>query len=305
MRIDHILAAKDEPVFSFEFFPPKTEEGERNLHTALDELSSLEPDFTSVTYGAGGSTRDRTIDIVKGIKRDYGIETMAHFSCVGATAEELRETIGEIRDAGIENVLALRGDPPAGETEWKPTPGGLKYSTELIELLSSEYDFAIGAACFPEVHPEAPDLSHDLRFLRDKVNRGASFLITQLFFDNRLYYGFVRAARQAGIETPIIPGIIPVTNVAQIKRFTRMCGASIPQPLVEQLEHREDDPAAVVEFGVAYATAQCADLLANGAPGVHFYTLNKSPSTRAILSALRILRPWERAPRAGAAATAT
>ena len=305
MRIDHILAAKDEPVFSFEFFPPKTEEGERNLHTALDELSSLEPDFTSVTYGAGGSTRDRTIDIVKGIKRDYGIETMAHFSCVGATAEELRETIGEIRDAGIENVLALRGDPPAGETEWKPTPGGLKYSTELIELLSSEYDFAIGAACFPEVHPEAPDLSHDLRFLRDKVNRGASFLITQLFFDNRLYYGFVRAARQAGIETPIIPGIIPVTNVAQIKRFTQMCGASIPQPLVEQLEHREDDPAAVVEFGVAYATAQCADLLANGAPGVHFYTLNKSPSTRAILSALRILRPWERAPRAGAAATAT
>jgi len=230
---------------------------------------------------------------------------MAHFSCVGATAEELRETIGEIRDAGIENVLALRGDPPAGETEWKPTPGGLKYSTELIELLSSEYDFAIGAACFPEVHPEAPDLSHDLRFLRDKVNRGASFLITQLFFDNRLYYGFVRAARQAGIETPIIPGIIPVTNVAQIKRFTQMCGASIPQPLVEQLEHREDDPAAVVEFGVAYATAQCADLLANGAPGVHFYTLNKSPSTRAILSALRILRPWERAPRAGAAATAT
>jgi methylenetetrahydrofolate reductase (NADPH) len=304
MRIDHILAAKDEPVFSFEFFPPKTEEGERNLHNALDELSSLEPDFTSVTYGAGGSTRDRTLDIVTGIKRDYGIEAMAHFSCVGATADELRQTIDRIRDAGVDNVLALRGDPPAGETEWKPTAGGLEYSTELIELLNGDYDFAIGAACFPEVHPEAPDLSHDLRFLREKVTAGASFLITQLFFDNSLYYGFVRAARTAGIETPIIPGIIPITNVAQIKRFTQMCGASIPQPLVEQLELREDDPAAVVELGVAYATAQCADLLARGAPGIHFYTLNKSPSTRAILSALRLLRPWERSASAGASAAA-
>jgi methylenetetrahydrofolate reductase (NADH) len=259
-----------------------------------EDLAALEPDFTSVTYGAGGSTRDRTLDIVSGIKRDYGIEAMAHFSCVGATAEELRETVDRIRDAGVDNVLALRGDAPAGESEWKATPGGLQYSTELIELLADGYDFAIGAACFPEVHPEAPDLSHDLRFLRDKVGAGASFLITQLFFDNRLYYGFVRAARAAGIEAPIIPGIIPVTNVAQIKRFTQMCGASIPAGLLEQLERREDDPAAVVEFGVAYATAQCADLLANGAPGIHFYTLNKSPSTRAILSALRLLKPWER-----------
>src|SRR5215207_1356821 len=305
MRIDHILAAKDEPVFSFEFFPPKTEDGERNLHAALAELATLEPDFTSVTYGAGGSTRDRTLDIVTGIKRDYGIEAMAHFSCVGATADELRQTIDRIRDAGVHNVLALRGDPPAGEVEWKATSGGLQYSTELIALLADGYDFAIGAACFPEVHPEAPDLSHDLRFLREKCAAGAGFLITQLFFDNRLYFGFVRAARAAGIDSPIIPGIIPITNVAQIKRFTQMCGASIPPGLLEQLERREDDPAAVVEFGVAYATAQCADLLANGAPGIHFYTLNKSPSTRAILSALRLLRPWERSPGVSAAAAAS
>ncbi len=295
MRIDEILAAKDGPVFSFEFFPPKTEEGEANLQRALAELAALEPDFTSVTYGAGGSTRDRTIDIVKSIKADHGIEAMAHLSCVGTTKQQLGEIIDDIRKAGIDNVLALRGDPPRGETEWRPTPGGLEYSTELIALLAERYDFAIGAACFPEVHPEAPDLASDLRFLSEKVDRGARFLITQLFFDNRLYYDFVREARRMGIEAPIIPGIIPVTNVEQIKRFTSMCGASIPAGLLEQLDLRADDPAAVVELGVAYATAQCADLLARGAPGIHFYTLNKSPSTRAILSALRLLRPWERA----------
>ncbi len=299
MRIDEILAAKDGPVFSFEFFPPKSEEGERNLQRALSELSELEPDFTSVTYGAGGSTRDRTIDIVKSIKGDYGIEAMAHLSCVGATTEQLREIIDEITAAGIDNVLALRGDPPRGETEWRPTPGGLQYSTELIELLSGDYEFAVGAACFPEVHPEAPDLASDLRFLSEKVTRGANFLITQLFFDNRLYFDFVREARAAGIEAPIIPGIIPVTNVEQIKRFTSMIAASIPAGLLEQLELRAEDPAAVVEFGVAYATAQCSDLLARGAPGIHFYTLNKSPSTRAILSALKLLRPWEQDAAAG------
>ena len=294
MHIDEILASKREPVFSFEFFPPKTQDGEANLRRALSELAPLEPDFTSVTYGAGGSTRERTIDIVKSIKEEHGIEAMAHLSCVGTTKEQLSEIVEEIRAAGIDNVLALRGDPPRGETEWRSTPGGLEYSTQLIALLTERYDFAVGAACFPEVHPEAPDLASDLRFLSEKVQGGARFLITQLFFDNRLYFDFVREARAAGIEAPIIPGIIPVTNVEQIKRFTSMCGASIPAGLLGQLDLRADDPAAVVELGVAYATAQCADLLARGAPGVHFYTLNKSPSTRAILSALKLLRPWER-----------
>jgi methylenetetrahydrofolate reductase (NADPH) len=296
MRIDEIIATRAEPVFSFEFFPPKTEEGERNLQTALRELGPLEPSYVSVTYGAGGSTRDRTIEIVKSLKDEHGLEAMAHLSCVGTTQEELREILDEVRDAGIDNVLALRGDPPQGEIEWRPHPGGLHYSTELATLIREHYDVCIGAACFPEVHPEAVDLAHDLKFLKEKVAAGASFLITQLFFDNRLYFDFVDEARAAGIDVPIIPGIIPVTNVDQIKRFTQMCGASIPAPLLEQLELRREDADAVIQFGVAYATLQCADLLARGAPGIHFYTLNKSPATRAILSALRTLRPWEAGP---------
>jgi methylenetetrahydrofolate reductase (NADPH) len=301
MRIDEIIAGSEEPVFSFEFFPPKTDEGERNLHATLQELRALEPDYVSVTYGAGGSTRDRTVDITKHIKDEHGLETMAHLSCVGTTSKVLRTILDEIRDAGIDNVLALRGDPPRGETEWKPTPGGLHYSTELAALIRDEYDFCIGAACFPEVHPEAPDLAHDLKFLKEKIAAGASFLITQLFFDNRLYFDFVEEARAAGITLPIVAGIIPVTNVDQIKRFTEMCGASIPAPLLRQLDLRADDPDAVTQFGVAYATLQCADLLARGAPGIHFYTLNKSPATRAIVSALKTLRPWEAPPGAVAA----
>ena len=296
MRIDDILATSDGPVFSFEFFPPKTPEGEANLEAALEDLRSLEPSFASVTYGAGGSTRARTIDITKHIKQDLGIEAMAHMSCVGATKDELRAILDEVQAAGIENVLALRGDPPRGETEWKPTPGGLHYSTELAALVSEHYDFAIGAACFPEVHPEAADLASDLRFLKEKVEAGATFLVTQLFFDNRLYFDFVDEARAAGIDLPIIPGIIPITNVEQIKRFTSMCGASIPAGLTDALDQYAEEPDAVLELGVAYATLQCSDLLARGAPGIHFYTLNKSPATRAILSALKLHRPWERAP---------
>jgi methylenetetrahydrofolate reductase (NADPH) len=296
MRIDEIIATRAEPVFSFEFFPPKTEEGERNLQGALRELGPLEPSYVSVTYGAGGSTRDRTIEIVKSLKDEHGLEAMAHLSCVGTTQEELREILDEVRDAGIDNVLALRGDPPQGESEWRPHPGGLHYSTELATLIREHYDVCIGAACFPEVHPEAVDLAHDLKFLKEKVAAGATFLITQLFFDNRLYFDFVDEARAAGIDVPIIPGIIPVTNVDQIKRFTQMCGASIPGPVLEQLELRREDADAVIQLGVAYATLQCADLLARGAPGIHFYTLNKSPATRAILSALRTLRPWEAGP---------
>jgi len=296
MRIDEIIATRAEPVFSFEFFPPKTEDGERNLQTALRELGPLEPSYVSVTYGAGGSTRDRTIEIVKSLKDEHGLEAMAHLSCVGTTEEELRAILDQVRDAGIDNVLALRGDPPQGETEWRPHPGGLHYSTELASLIREHYDVCIGAACFPEVHPEAIDLAHDLKFLKEKVAAGATFLITQLFFDNRLYFDFVDEARAAGIDVPIIPGIIPVTNVDQIKRFTQMCGASIPGPLLEQLELRREDADAVIQFGVAYATLQCADLLARGAPGIHFYTLNKSPATRAILSALRTLRPWDAGP---------
>jgi len=294
VRIDEILADADGPVFSFEFFPPKTEEGWRNLREALESLVALGPDFASVTYGAGGSTRDRTVEVTKWIKQELGIEAMAHLSCVGATREELEATIDEIAAAGIENVLALRGDPPRGETEWAPHPGGLRYSTELATLISSRYPFGIGGACFPEIHPEAPDLAHDLRFLKQKVDSGVSFLITQLFFDNELYFRFVEEARAAGIEVPIVPGIMPITDAGQIKTITGMCGASIPAALLEALEWRAADPDAVLQLGVSYATLQCGELLARGAPGIHFYTLNRSPATRAILSALRLLRPWVR-----------
>ena len=294
MRIDERLASGDEPAFSFEFFPPRTADGERNLDAALEELSRLHPAFVSVTYGAGGTAdqRRRTIDVVTRLKSDYGLEAMAHLTCVDATVAELRETLDAMRDAGIENVLALRGDPPQGRDEWEATPGGLTYSRELIELIREEYDFTIGAACFPEVHIHAASADDDLRHAKAKVDAGARFLITQLFFDNRAYGDYVARARDVGIEVPIVPGIMPVGNVEQIKRFTEMCGACIPDRLVAELEGRASQPEAVADFGVAYATLQCADLLARGAPGIHFYTLNKSPATRAIVSALKTLRPW-------------
>jgi methylenetetrahydrofolate reductase (NADPH) len=294
VRIDEIISGADEPVFSFEFFPPKTDEGEQNLKDTLQDLRRLEPDFVSVTYGAGGTTRARTVQVTNWIKHHLGIEAMAHLSCVGSTREELELILDGIAEAGIDNVLALRGDPPRGETEWKAHPGGLRYSTELTSLITEHYPFAVGAACFPEVHPEAPDMAHDLRFLREKVGAGASFLITQLFLDNELYFRFVEEARAVGIEVPIIPGVMPITNVGQIKTMTGMCGASIPPSLLQALESRAGDTDAVLQLGVSYATLQCAELLARGAPGIHFYTLNRSPATRAILSALKLLRPWVR-----------
>jgi methylenetetrahydrofolate reductase (NADPH) len=294
MRIAELLDHQ-RPVFSFEFFPPKTDDGQRTLETTLAVLKGDEPHYVSVTYGAGGSTRARTVEITKWIKQDLGIEAMAHLSCVGEPTERLVEILEEVAAAGIENVLALRGDPPRGQADWTPHPGGLTYSVELIRLIRDRFDFSVGAACFPEVHPDAPDRASDLSYAREKVEAGASFLITQLFFDNDLYFDFVEDARAAGIDVPIVPGIMPITNVAQIKTITGMCGASIPAELERELDGRADDPEAVAELGVAYATLQCSDLLARGAPGIHFYTLNRSPATRAILAALRAAHPWTRA----------
>jgi methylenetetrahydrofolate reductase (NADPH) len=294
MRIADLLY-RQRPVFSFEFFPPKTDEGEQTLRNTLEILKDDEPDYVSVTYGAGGTTRNRTVEITKTIKRDLGIEAMAHLSCVGEPRERLVEILEEIEGAGVENVLALRGDPPRGETAWQPHPGGLSYSVELIQLIRERFDFCIGAACFPEVHLDAPDRASDLGYAKAKVEAGADFLITQLFFDNELYFAFVEDARAAGIHVPIIPGIMPITNYGQIHRFTDMCGATIPEDLERQLNGRADDPEAVAELGVAYATLQCSDLLARGAPGIHFYTLNRSTATRAILAAVRAAHPWTRA----------
>ncbi|HEY7892438.1 MAG TPA: methylenetetrahydrofolate reductase [NAD(P)H] [Solirubrobacteraceae bacterium] len=293
MRIDQLLAGAD-PVFSFEFFPPKTEQGEQNLYAALGDLVALDPAFVSVTYGAGGSTRAKTIEIVKRIREQYGLETMAHFTCVGATVEELRATLDEMHRASIDNVLALRGDPPAGQEAWTKTDGGLEYSRELVELIKEHYPFAIGAACFPETHIHAESPEADLQHLVEKVQAGVSFLITQLFFDNELYFKFIERARAAGIEVPIIPGVMPITQASQVQRMAQMCGASIPEDLRRELQARAEDPEAMLDFGVAYATLQCAELLKAGAPGIHFYTLNRSPATRAIVSALKLARPWQK-----------
>jgi methylenetetrahydrofolate reductase (NADH) len=294
MRIDEILGREERPIFSFEFFPPKTGQGEENLLRALRELGPMEPDYVSVTYGAGGSTREKTLEIVSRIKDDFGLEAMAHFTCVNATIEDLRRTLDQMRDAGLENVLALRGDPPDGGERWTKTEGGLEYSRELIELLRDEYpEFAIGAAAFPETHIHATSPEDDLRFLKAKVDAGARFLVTQLFFDNAYYFSFVERARALGIEVPIIPGVMPITNLDGIKRMTSLSGSELPAALEAELEARRGNDEAVAELGVSYATLQCADLLAGGAPGIHFYTLNRSPATRAILSALKLMSPWK------------
>ena len=276
------------PCFSFEFFPPKTDEGTANLLKTLEDLAPLEPGFVSVTYGAGGSTRDRTVELVTRIKQTTGIEAMAHLTCVGHSREELRELLQRLAAAKIDNVLPLRGDPPKGQTSFVPTEGGFRYASELVHFIREEdFNFCLGGACYPEGHPETVSRDDDLRHLKAKVDAGLDFLITQLFFDNAFYLDFVERARRAGINIPIVPGIMPITNYEQVHRFTRLCGATVPMRQGLQLERVKDQPEAVVQLGVAHATVQCMELLARGVPGIHFYTLNKSPATRMIVSALR------------------
>jgi methylenetetrahydrofolate reductase (NADPH) len=293
MRIDELLTSSG-PVFSFEFFPPRTPEGVETLLETIEALKPLAPSFVSVTYGAGGATRDGTVEIATRVKREHGLETMAHLSCVGETAQGLVEILDRLETGGIDNILALRGDPPRGETEFKRSEGGLDSAAELAGFIHERYGFAIGGACFPEVHPEAPSLEADLAYLKTKVTSGASFLITQLFFDNRIYFDFVDAARATGIDVPIVPGVIPIASYAQITRFCQLCDASIPGPLAEAMDALGGDQDAEAELGMAYAARQCEELLAGGAPGIHFYTLNRAPATRAVLAALRVGRPWER-----------
>ena len=293
MRIDEIIASQG-PTFSVEFFPPKSEEARGQLYATARELSPLDPDFVSVTYGAGGSTRDGTVEITQALKDDLGYETMAHLSCVGETTEGLAATLDRIEGAGIENVFALRGDPPRGQEDFVQPEGGLASAAELAAFISAGWDFAIGGACFPEVHPEAPDLDTDLAYLKSKVESGTGFLITQLFFDNQVYFDFVQAARARGIEVPILAGVIPVASFAQTKRICDLCDASIPPRLEAAFEAAGGDADREFELGVAFAAQQCAELLIAGAPGIHFYALNKAPATRAVLGALRASRPWER-----------
>jgi methylenetetrahydrofolate reductase (NADPH) len=293
MRLDSVFNGRS-PVFSFEFFPPRSDEAERSMFESISQLRELEPTFVSVTYGAGGSTRTRTIDLVTRIHRELDIQPVAHFTCVGASVAELRANLDAMRDAGIDNILALRGDPPQGEEVFTPAADGLSHGSELIKIIHDSYDACVGGACYPETHIESRSMEDELRYTKLKEEAGASFLITQLFFDNRAYFDFVSRARAAGVTVPIIPGIMPITNVTQIKRFTSKIGATIPPALMDALVSRQDDPDAVLQLGVAWSTLQCSELLGGGAPGVHFYTLNRSPATRAILSALRAAQPWER-----------
>ena len=296
MRIDELLAHQ-RPVFSVEFFPPKTPTGFELLFETVEALKPLGPDYVSVTYGAGGATRDGTVEIAQRIKSEHGIEVMAHLSCVGETREGLATILDRFASIGVENVLALRGDPPRGETEFTPPADGLSSAAELTGFISDGYDFTIGGACFPEVHPEADGLEADLDYLKTKVTAGAGFLITQLFFDNRVYFDFVAAARERGIDVPVIPGVIPITSYGQVARICELCDASMPNDLSAAMDALGGDPDAEALLGVAYAARQCEELLAAGAPGIHFYALNRAPGTRAVLAALRASRPWERASR--------
>ena len=303
MRISDLLqfaAERGEPVFSFEFFPPRTDEGRAAFVDAVRRLRPLGPGFVSVTWGAGGSTRGRTLEMVTCCKREFEIEAVAHVTCVGVTRAQLVDALNELMDAGIENILALRGDPPRGQREFVATEGGLRNASDLVELAREvaakrNQRLCIGAACYPEGHPECRDLLQDLAHLKVKVDAGVDFLVTQLFFDTRTYLDFVGRARAAGIAVPILPGLMPVTNVEQIRRFTTLCGAAVPPMLSAALRVRSDDADATLQLGVAYASLQAAELLRAGAPGIHFYTLNKSPATRAIVAALRAAEPWRTA----------
>lgn len=287
MRIADLLSNKDAR-FSFEFFPPRDQAGVDLLFHTVADLAAYRPAYVSVTYGAGGSTRRLTVELVRRIRAETGIEAMAHLTCVGSTRDELASVLDQLAEAGIENVLALRGDPPKGEREFVPVEGGFAHADELVAFIRERHrDFCIGVAGYPEKHLEAPDFAHDLGMLRGKVQAGASFVITQLFFDERDYFGFVQRAREAGIDVPIVPGIMPITNVSQIKRFTAQCGAHIPARLLSRLESVQGNAEAVRAVGVKHAVMQCRELLGQGVPAVHFYTLNRSTATREILRELR------------------
>ncbi len=278
---------REHPLFSFEFFPPKDDRGVDALFETVANLKPLGPAFVSVTYGAGGSTREKTVAITQRIKREAGIEAMAHLTCVGHSRDEIGELLDQYEDAGIENIMALRGDPPRGDSTFVPHPQGFSHADQLIAFIRQRKDFCIGGAGYPEMHPEAPSPEDDLRNLKRKIDSGCDFVVTQLFFDEHDYFEFVSRVRSEHIDTPIIPGVMPVTNTAQIKRFTQMCGARIPDSLLAKLDAAAGDPEAVVEAGIEHATRQCRALLEGGAPGIHFYTLNRSLSTRTIVANLR------------------
>lgn len=289
--IRDIYAAKrtaKKPVISFEFFPPKTDEGDRNLlEKQIPALMLAKPDFCSVTYGAGGSTRDKTLMIVNRIQREHDLTALAHLTCVNHTRDEVRALLEKIRALGCKNILALRGDPPSGG-EFQPTPGGFEFAAQLVKLIRESGDFSVGVAGFPEGHIANKSGRHDdWKHLKEKVDAGADFVLTQLFFDNADYFEFRDfVAGKLGVRVPLVPGIVPFLSATQIVKFTRLCGAKIPPPLRVKLDELGGDDEAAAEFGIEYATRQCEELLRAGAPGLHFYTLNKARSTVQVLKNL-------------------
>ena len=289
--IRDIFAAKraaGQPVISFEFFPPKTNEGDRNLlEKQIPALLQANPDYCSVTYGAGGSTRDKTLMIVDRIQRQHGLTALAHLTCVGHTQEQVRELLEKIRSLGCQNILALRGDPPGGG-KFQPTFGGFEFAAQLVQFIRESGNFSVGVAGFPEGHIACREGKHaDWRHLKEKTDAGADFVLTQLFFDNADYFEFRDyVAGKLGVRAPLVPGIVPILSAAQITRFTQLCGAKIPPPLRSKLDQLMDNDEAAAEFGIEYATRQCEELLRAGAPGLHFYTLNKSRSTVRVLKNL-------------------
>jgi len=286
------LFASDRRLFSFEFFPPKTEAGEQALERTIRELSELAPAYVSVTYGAGGSTRAKTVELVQWIEREARLTAMAHLTCVGATQEEIGGVLDRLVERGIQNVMVLRGDPPAGQAVFQRTTGGFSYAADLVAFIRKRYGskLCLGGAGNPEGHVECRDLDLDVAHLKAKVDAGLDFVVTQLFFDNRVYFEFVKRARAAGIGVPIVPGLMPIRTVAGIERMTTLSGASIPGALRAELERCRQDDASVSALGIAQTTAQAVELLHGGAPGIHFYTLNQSPATRIILTALKTAR---------------
>lgn len=288
MRLTDIFSSSPFAV-SIEIFPPKTESGDDALRRHLTTLVEHDPAFVSCTYGAGGSTRDRTIGWCREIQSDFQRTAMAHFTCVGSTREELQEWLDQAAAAGIQNIMALRGDPPQGEQSFRAVDGGLKYANELVEMIREHSQpFGIGVAGYPEKHIEAPSMDADLTNLKRKVDAGADAIFTQLFFDNDNFFRFRDRCDELGVRIPIVPGIMPITNFARIKRITTMCGTVFPQELSDRLEAVQEDDQAQFEIGVEYAIQQCQQLRENGVPGIHFYALNKSQACQKILDSLAV-----------------
>jgi methylenetetrahydrofolate reductase (NADPH) len=282
------LYARPELTLSVEFFPPKTDKGEENLFSEIETIKRLNPAFCSVTYGAGGSTREKTVELVDRIHRTCGLEVMCHLTVVGQSKDEARAVLKKLKQKGIENIIALGGDPPQGAVDWQPHPDGFHHAAELVREAVMLGGFAIAVAGFPEVHPRAESRASDLRYLKEKVDAGAVVIITQLFFDNDDYYRYVEDVRRLGVLVPIVPGVLPILSAPQVRRFTSLCCAKIPAPLEKELVKVENDDAAAVQLGIDYATRQCEGLIKFGVPGLHFYSLNKSISVRAVCQNLNL-----------------